>query len=182
MGFSQQEHWSGLPRPPPGELPDPGIKPTPPVSLALQVDSLHWATWSLPRQGIQVQFLIRDLRSHMPQSVAKKENSPRKILTDVYWVFPMNRNHVSLYILIPPSFHRWYYGIYVKVKTFQYYHWFISTYRTSYSYVLFFSLNFIEVYLIYNVVLIYDVQQSVSVMHKEFHILVKSKISSGSKM
>ena len=25
MGFSRQEHWSGLPRPPPEDLPDPGI-------------------------------------------------------------------------------------------------------------------------------------------------------------
>ena len=28
MGFSGQEYWSGLPCPPPGELLDPGIKPT----------------------------------------------------------------------------------------------------------------------------------------------------------
>ena len=28
MGFSRQEHWSGLPCPPPGDLPNPGIKPT----------------------------------------------------------------------------------------------------------------------------------------------------------
>ena len=28
MGFSAQEYWSGLPFPPPGNLPDPGIKPT----------------------------------------------------------------------------------------------------------------------------------------------------------
>ena len=28
MGFSKEEHWSGLPFPPPGELPDPGIRPT----------------------------------------------------------------------------------------------------------------------------------------------------------
>ena len=28
MGFSKQEYWSGLPCPPPGNLPDPGIKPT----------------------------------------------------------------------------------------------------------------------------------------------------------
>ena len=35
MGFSRQEYWSGLPFPPPGDLPDPGIKPTSPVSLAL---------------------------------------------------------------------------------------------------------------------------------------------------
>ena len=27
MGFSRQEYWSGLPCPPPGDLPDPGIKP-----------------------------------------------------------------------------------------------------------------------------------------------------------
>ena len=26
-GFSRQEHWSGLPSPPAGDLPDPGIKP-----------------------------------------------------------------------------------------------------------------------------------------------------------
>ena len=27
MGFSRREYWSGLPCPPPGDLPDPGIKP-----------------------------------------------------------------------------------------------------------------------------------------------------------
>ena len=26
MGFSRQEYWNGLPCPPPGDLPDPGIK------------------------------------------------------------------------------------------------------------------------------------------------------------
>jgi len=26
-GFSRQEYWSGLPFPPPRDLPDPGIKP-----------------------------------------------------------------------------------------------------------------------------------------------------------
>ena len=28
MGFSRQEYWSGLPGPPPGDLPDPGIEPS----------------------------------------------------------------------------------------------------------------------------------------------------------
>ena len=28
MGFSRQEYWSGLPCPPPGDLPDPRIKLT----------------------------------------------------------------------------------------------------------------------------------------------------------
>ena len=35
MGFSKQEYWSRLPFPPPGDLPDPGIKPTSPASPAL---------------------------------------------------------------------------------------------------------------------------------------------------
>ena len=30
-GVLQQEYWSGLPFPPPGHLPDPGIKPTSPA-------------------------------------------------------------------------------------------------------------------------------------------------------
>ena len=37
MGFSSQEYWSGLPGPPPGDLPDPGIEPGSP---ALPADSL----------------------------------------------------------------------------------------------------------------------------------------------
>ena len=40
MGLSRQEYWSGLPCPPPGDLPDPRIKPTSLVSPALQEDSL----------------------------------------------------------------------------------------------------------------------------------------------
>ena len=31
MGFSRQEYWSGLPFPPPGDLPDSGVKPVPPA-------------------------------------------------------------------------------------------------------------------------------------------------------
>ena len=35
MGFSRQEYWSGLPCPPPRDLPDPGIKPESLTSPAL---------------------------------------------------------------------------------------------------------------------------------------------------
>ena len=47
MGFSRQEHCSGLPCPPPGDLPHPGIEPESPVSPALQVGFLllsHWGS------------------------------------------------------------------------------------------------------------------------------------------
>ena len=37
MGFSRQEHWSGLPCPSPGDLPNPEVEPKSP---ALQADSL----------------------------------------------------------------------------------------------------------------------------------------------
>ena len=40
MGFSRQEHWSGLPCPPPGVLPNPGDEPASSASPALQEDSL----------------------------------------------------------------------------------------------------------------------------------------------
>ena len=38
MELSRQEHWSGLPCPSPGDLPNPGIEPGSP---ALQAESLH---------------------------------------------------------------------------------------------------------------------------------------------
>ena len=37
MGFSKQEYWSGLPCPPPGDLPNPRIKTASPMSPALAV-------------------------------------------------------------------------------------------------------------------------------------------------
>ena len=39
-GLSQQEYWSGLLFPPPGDLPDPGIEPSSPAAPAWQADSL----------------------------------------------------------------------------------------------------------------------------------------------
>ena len=62
MGFSRQEYWSGLPRPPPGHLPSPGIQPaslTSPVRtggfLPLKPPgkdllSLHWVGRSIFRK------------------------------------------------------------------------------------------------------------------------------------
>ena len=41
LGFSRQEHWSGLPFPPPGDLPHQGLNPG---FLCL----LHWQAGSLP--------------------------------------------------------------------------------------------------------------------------------------
>ena len=52
IGFSRQEYWTGLPFPPPGDLPNPGIEPLSPVVPALQMGSLQlnhqespWVPW-----------------------------------------------------------------------------------------------------------------------------------------
>ena len=59
MEFSKQEYWSGLPRPPPGDLPDPGIEPSSLMSpsigrqvlyhLSYQGSQEHWGALPFPR-------------------------------------------------------------------------------------------------------------------------------------
>ena len=80
MGFSRQEYWSGLPFPPPGDLPDPGIKPrslmTPAVAGGFFSTS---GTWGAPRKTARwVQKLSTySCPPKFPWSVAgreKKEN------------------------------------------------------------------------------------------------------------
>ena len=41
LGFPRQEYWSELPFPPPGDLPDPGIKPGCPALLVDSLPLLH---------------------------------------------------------------------------------------------------------------------------------------------
>ena len=48
MGFPRQGNWSGLPYPPPEDLPDPEIKPRSPV---LQAGSLPLASPGTPLEG-----------------------------------------------------------------------------------------------------------------------------------
>ena len=52
MEFSRQEYWSGLPCPPPGDLPNPGIELESPAFPALQEDSLLLSHWGNPREWI----------------------------------------------------------------------------------------------------------------------------------
>ena len=50
MGFSRQEYWSGLPFPPPGDLPGPEIEPaSPALPPALQAGSLPLAPPGKPQ-------------------------------------------------------------------------------------------------------------------------------------
>ena len=59
MGFSRQEYWSGLPCPPPGDLPDPGIEPASSVAPALQADSLLLSLQGrLIGSGLEITFNV----------------------------------------------------------------------------------------------------------------------------
>ena len=50
VGFSRQEYWSGLPYPPPGDLPHPGIEPlSPSVSCTAGTSFTTSATWKESR-------------------------------------------------------------------------------------------------------------------------------------
>ena len=48
MGFFRQEYWRGLPFPPSGGLPDPGIKPASPGSSALKQILYPLSHWGSP--------------------------------------------------------------------------------------------------------------------------------------
>ena len=53
MGFSRQEHWSGLPVHSPGDLPDPGIEPRSP---SLRADAL---TSEPPKVASKISLTLR---------------------------------------------------------------------------------------------------------------------------
>ena len=50
MAFSRQEYWNGLPSPPPGDLPDPGIEPISLTSPALAGGFFTTCTAGKPRE------------------------------------------------------------------------------------------------------------------------------------
>ena len=58
-GFSRQEYWSGLPRPPPGDLLHPGIEPASLTSPAL---GGGFFTTSAPWEALYVQCLCVQCR------------------------------------------------------------------------------------------------------------------------
>ena len=61
MGFSRPEYWSGLPFLPPGDLPDPGIKPTSLMSSALAGGFFTTSgNWEAPKA------IIRQLKTKKP--------------------------------------------------------------------------------------------------------------------
>ena len=68
MGFSRKQYWSGLQRPPPGDLPDPGIEPASLTYSALAGRFFtNSATWEAPHLSKDC-GLSRCKTSHCPRS------------------------------------------------------------------------------------------------------------------
>ena len=88
MGFPRQEYWSGLPFPPAGNLPNPGIEPT---STAWQVNSLTLS------QICKLQNLSKSQFCHL-----KKENQNSTCLTGL--LKGLNKiMHIKLLALCLPN-------------------------------------------------------------------------------
>ena len=88
-GFSRQECWSGLPCPPPGGLPDPGVKPTSPATLALQADSLL-----LSHQ----ESLIKWILACKKKSQSRQNLTPSTI-TNSKWITDLSGKHTTVKLL-----------------------------------------------------------------------------------
>ena len=77
MGFSRQDYWSGLPCPPPGDLPNPGIKPTSfmPPALAGGFFTTS-ATWEAPLVWYPFLDLIDSSFLFLPWTLSGSITSP----------------------------------------------------------------------------------------------------------
>ena len=69
MEFSKQEYWSGLPCPPPRDLPDPGIEPR---SAAFQADSLTLSHQGRPPLSLRTTKWPRDVAAHTKYTTIQK--------------------------------------------------------------------------------------------------------------
>ena len=71
MEFSRQECWSGLPFPPPGDLPDPGIEPRfPTLPDSLPSEPVLAITFKNQCNRLQQEWLFR---SYQTQIVTDKD-------------------------------------------------------------------------------------------------------------
>ena len=98
-GFSRQEYWNGLPCPPPGDLPHPGIEPTSPTSPASQTDYFTAEPWGKP-------FHI--LNSENKWLITDK----KKVKSEIHRIpFPIINVNISppfsLFLNTPFSFYFW---------------------------------------------------------------------------
>ena len=98
MGFPRQEHWSGLPFPSPGDLPDPGIEP---ADIFFTAESLgkpyqHW--WVCANQ------------TNLTGTFSKMKSSWFFLTTGTsswhtHWQNPLEKRMATTPVYLPGKFH-----------------------------------------------------------------------------
>ena len=98
MEFSRQEYWGELPCPPPGDLPNPGIKPTSLTSPALGggffITSATWEAHLIPKPTQKFQPLKKLMLLH-------RRNWP---FLPASWIPAIFQAQLKCYTQFPPSF------------------------------------------------------------------------------
>ena len=80
MGFSRREYWSGLPFPPPGELPNPGVESVFPMSPAIGMQALHHSRpLGSPKQYVTSLIYHFKTCSHYISGMIQKRSFPHKV-------------------------------------------------------------------------------------------------------
>ena len=98
MEFSRQENWSGLPLPPPDDLPDPGIETGSP---ALEADSLLSEPPGKPNKD------LKKKKSHQGRNRKSKEYF---LTHENYTKFTTPRSYVNFYLYVATPIHCQVYG------------------------------------------------------------------------
>ena len=66
MGFPRQEYWSGLPFPPPGDLPNPGIEPiSPELADGFYTTEPHQSTYLHSNEKISLYLAMFDRNKYI---------------------------------------------------------------------------------------------------------------------
>ena len=106
MGFSRQEYWSGLPCPPPGNLPIPGIEPTSLIFPELAGRYFTTSvTWQIPNYSeLTKPRLKSESVSHsvVSNSLQPHGVGPARLLCP--WDFPSKNTGVGCHFLLQGIF------------------------------------------------------------------------------
>ena len=107
MGFSRQEYWSGSPRPPPGDLLDPGIEPLSLISPALAGGFFTTgATWE-DSMGISKKKLRSSARMIFKTKQKNWQWKHSRILSVAGCVYTQLNDLLILIYLDTKCFNRW---------------------------------------------------------------------------
>ena len=94
-GFFRQEYWSGLPSPPPGDLPNPGIEPTSLIiSCIWQVEPLPLAPSGKPKLHT-VKCNFTKVQNHL--SLLPRCNSFLQYMWYYTFLYLIGNQNISLY-------------------------------------------------------------------------------------